>query len=153
MQFDTMKKGYNRFQVDDAIDKLQQEVENLTRKLEVYKKQSEEDKKRIGVYKEKYQKLLHDIDIREKAVKDMTKIALNEASGIVNSANDNADMIVREALLSAKSILIGISKLGIEAGEVKENLNKQLSLLSNVIEEFDIPPIPNVELIEKKYKE
>lgn len=153
MKFDTMKKGYNRFQVDDAISKAQEKIDDLEKKLDVYKKQTEEDAKKIEYYREKYEGLSMDIHMKEKAAKDMTRIALHEANKIVSSANDNADLIVKEALLSARSILVNISKLGIEASEIKSSLNEQLVLLSNTIEGFDIPPIPNVELIEKKYKE
>lgn len=153
MQFDTMNKGYNRFQVDDALAKLQEEIETLTKKLDAYKKQGEEDQKRIQMYKDKYQDLSNHLDIKERAARDMAKIALHEANSIVASANNNADMIVKEALLNARTILINISKLGIEANEIKINLNEQLTLLSDAIDGFDIPPIPNVELMEKKYKE
>ncbi|MDF9825033.1 cell division initiation protein [Breznakia sp. PF5-3] len=153
MQFDTMNKGYNRFQVDDALSKAQEEIDELKKKLDAYKKQSEEDQKCIQKYKVKYEQLSRDLEIKEQAAKDMTRIALSEANSIVNSANNNADMIIKEALLNARTILIKISKLGIEANEIKVNLNEQLALLSDTIDGFDIPPIPNVELIEKKYKD
>lgn len=153
MQFDTMKQGYNRFQVDDAFAKAQEEIDELTKKLEAYKKQEEDSARKIESYRHKYEQLQRNIDIKERAAKDMTKMALHEANSIVTSANNNADMIIKEALMNARTILINISKLGIEANEIKTNLNEQLVLLSDAIDGFDIPPIPNVELMEKKYRE
>jgi len=147
MQFDTMKQGYNRFQVDDALAKAQEEIDKLTRKLEAYKRQEEENVRKLENYKLKYDQLLQSIEMKEQAAKDMTKIALQEANQIVSSANNNADLIVKEALMNARTILISISKLGIEANEIKTNLNEQLVLLSDAIDGFDIPPIPNVELM------
>lgn len=152
MNFDSMRNGYNRYQVDDEFSKLNEKIEKLERQVAAYQKQSEQEKKKYDNLMLKYQELLRDIDIREQAAKDMTSIALNEANEIVTSANNNAEVIIKEALFGARNILVSISKLGIEAQEVKLNLNEQLKLLSAAIEEFDVPPIPDPELI-SKYEE
>lgn len=47
MQFDTMKKGYNRYQVDAAINNLEEEVSSLQKRLEAYNSQMEADKAKI----------------------------------------------------------------------------------------------------------
>lgn len=143
MKFDAMKNGYNRYQVDDAIAKLEEENALLKSKLDAYKSQSEVDKVSFEQLQEKYNILSKDIEIKEKAAHEMAQIALKEANEIVRSANLNADAIVKEALLNAKEILFSISKLGLEAQEIKSNLNEQLKLLTNAIERFDVPPIPS----------
>ncbi len=153
MEFDRVKNGYNRYQVDSELAAKNQEIDDLQRKLLAYKKQNEENDRKIEEIGRKYTKLLQDLDIKERAMREMTRNALEEANGILNTANRNADMIVKEALQNAKTILLNISKLGIEAHEIKINLNEQLQILSETIDGFDIPPIPNVELIEKKYKD
>lgn len=153
MTFDLMKQGYNRFQVDDALSKSQEEIDELNRKLEAYKRQGEEDRRRIQEYKEKINDLEKNMEARERAAKDMTRIALHEANSIVTTAHENADKIIRESLMNARAILNTISKLGIEASEIKENLNEQLQVLANSLEEFDIPPVFDVELLNSKYKE
>lgn len=149
MKFDTMKNGYNRYQVDDEIQNLSEKITSLERQLAAYEKQSELEKKKYADLLLKYNDLIRDIDIREQAAKDMTTIALNEANDIVSSANDNAELIIKEALFGARNILINISKLGIEAQEVKTNLNEQLKLLTVAINEFEVPPIPDPDLIVK----
>ena len=40
-QFRIMKNGYDRFAVDDAIERYQSEIENLEKKLELYSRQVE----------------------------------------------------------------------------------------------------------------
>lgn len=152
MQFDTMKNGYNRYQVDDEIASLKQTIDSLQRQLSAYRKQSEMEQEKLMELRTKYNNLVRDLDIREQAAKDMTNIALSEANDIVKTANDNAEMIVKEALMGAKDILINITKLGVEAQEVKANLNHQLKLLTAAINEFDVPPLPSPELL-KEYED
>ncbi len=149
MKFDTMKNGYNRFQVDDELNKAYEMIEKLQRQVSAYQKQSEIEKHQFEIISKKYDELNHNLEIREKAAKEMTSIALNEANVIVSNANDNAEIIVREALLSARNILMNISKLGIEAQGIKANLNEQLKILGDAIEGFDVPPIPDPDLINK----
>ena len=147
MKFDAMKNGYNRYQVDDAIAKLTEENNLLKSKLDAYISQAEADKKNYDQLLEKYNILSRDIEIKERAANDIATIAIKEANDIVQSANLNADAIVKEALLSAREILASVSKLGLEAMEIKANLNDQLNVLTNAIENFDIPPIPNPDLM------
>lgn len=149
MKFDAMKNGYNRYQVDDAISKLEEENKLLKSKLDAYISQSSVDKAKYDALFEKYIQISKDIEIKEKAANDMAQIALKEANEIVKSANQNADAIVKEALLSAKEILHSVSKLGLEAKEIKATMNEQMMALSKAIESFDVPPIPNPILIEE----
>lgn len=147
MKFDTMKNGYNRYQVDDAILKLSEENTLLKSKLDAYISQSEIDQKKYEQLLEKYHTLSKDLEVKEKAANEIASIAIKEANDIVQSANLNADAIIKEALISARDILASVAKLGLEAKEIKANMNEQLQALSNVIQGFDVPPIPNPSLM------
>lgn len=144
-----MRNGYNRYQVDDAIHTLQEEEELLKRQLEAFRLQSEEDKKNYDALKKKYDSVVQDIAVKEQAAQDLARIALQEANDIVRCANENADAIIKEALLHAREILYNISKLGIEAKEIKDTMHVQMEQLSNAIDGFDVPPIPNASLLKK----
>lgn len=147
-----MKKGYNRYEVDDAFRKTEEKIDDLSKKLEAYRIQNEEYEKRLKRFKFQYEEISKSIDMKEQAAKDITRMALVEANDIVSNANTNADLIVKEALVSARSILLNISKLGVEASEIKLNLHKQMEILEEAIQGFDVPPIPSEELM-KKYDE
>lgn len=147
MKFDTMRNGYNRFQVDDEFNKATERIESLERQVAAFEKQSILEKKQLQEALTKYNELKSSLDIKEKAAKEMTAIALSEANVIVSNANENAEAIVKEALLSARNILLNISKLGIEAQEIKANLNEQLKILADAIDGFDVPPIPDADLL------
>lgn len=149
MKFDTMFKGYNRYQVDDTISALNEELEQLKKEVDAYKRQCEEDAKKISMLEEKLDIATRDIEIKEKAADEMAQIALREANEIISSANHNADAIVKEALVNARDILVSISKLGIEAKEIKENLSAQMGTLNEVINDFDVPPIPSINLMKQ----
>ncbi len=66
---------------------------------------------------------------------------------IVATAQDNADVIIQEALASAKQILLEVSKLGEETGEVKSRMMEQLEELTNALESFEVPPLPDLSLL------
>ena len=85
--------------------------------------------------------------MKEQAAEDIARIALREANVIVATAQDNADVIIQEALASAKQILLEVSKLGEETGEVKSRMMEQLEELTNALESFEVPPLPDLSLL------
>lgn len=150
IQFETMKNGYNRYQVDDRMTRMSEEIESLQKKLDLYHARCESVEEQCRDYKEKYMALASEIRMREKAAEDIARIALKEANVIVSTAQENADVIVQEALTSAKMILIEVSKLGSETGEIKEKMMNQLEDLTNALNSFEVPPLPDLGLLENE---
>ena len=148
VKFDTMRNGYNRYQVDDKVTQLIHEVETLQKKLDLYTSRLEEVEKQSASYKEKYLTLAGEIRIKEKAAEDIARIALKEANVIVQTANDNADVIVKEALASARAILIEVNKLGEETGEIKQRMIRELDKLDQALSEFEVPHKIDLDLLE-----
>lgn len=148
VKFDTMRNGYNRYQVDDKVASLVHEVESLQKKLDLYTTRLDEVEKMSNSYKEKYLTLAGEIRIKEKAAEDIARIALKEANTIVQTANENADVIVKEALASAKAILLEVNKLGEETGEIKQRMVKELIRLDQALKEFEVPNKVDVDLLE-----
>ena len=148
VKFDTMKNGYNRYQVDDKISQLTHEIETLQKKVDLYSTRLDEVEEQCAVFKEKYITLANEIRIKEKAAEDIARIALKEANVIVQTANDNADVIVKEALASARTILLEVNKLGEETGEIKSRMLNELVKLDRALNEFEVPGQINLELIE-----
>ena len=149
VKFDTMRNGYNRYQVDDKVAQLTSEVETLQKKLDLYVSRLDEVEKQSASYKEKYLTLAGEIRIKEKAAEDIARIALKEANVIVQTANDNADVIVKEALASARAILIEVNKLGEETGEIKQRMIKELDKLDQALSEFEGPRKIDLNLLEE----
>ena len=148
VKFDTMKNGYNRYQVDDKITQLTSEIETLQKKVDLYSARLDEIEEQCAMFKEKYVTLANEIRIKEKAAEDIARIALKEAHVIVQTANDNADVIVKEALASARTILLEVNKLGEETGEIKSRMLNELVKLDRALNDFEVPTQINLELIE-----
>ncbi len=147
--FDTMKNGYNRYQVDDYLNELEAQSAMLHRKVEMFRQRSEEVEKQLHMIRQKYQSVVDGLSAKERAADDMARMAMKEANIIVDTAQQNADVIVREALMTARSILLDIAKLGNEASELKGNMYEQLQELSRALDEFEVPPIPDMDLLKQ----
>ena len=146
-KFDTMRNGYNRYQVDDKVASMKEEIAMLYRKLDMYQMQSEEMKRQLASIKEKYQLVVDSLAAKERAAQDLTRIAMKDANTIVTTAHNNADQIVQEALMTARRILLDVAELGNEASSLKGNMREQLNALSEMLERFEVPPIPDMELL------
>lgn len=148
--FDTMKNGYNRYQVDDYISLLCNENEELKKKQTMLLKQVEEMEKELAEKQQEYNKVMENLAIREKAAGEMARIAMKEANMVVDTAQKNADAIVKESLIMARGILLDIARLGNEANELKGSMKDELRQLEAALDEFETPNIPNMDLLKKE---
>lgn len=148
--FDTMKNGYNRYQVDDYISLLSNENEELKKKQTVLLKQVEEMEKELAEKQQEYNKVMENLAIREKAAGEMARIAMKEVNMVVDTAQKNADAIVKESLIMARGILLDIARLGNEANELKGSMKDELRQLEAALDEFETPNIPNMDLLKKE---
>ncbi len=138
-KFSIMKNGYNRYEVDDEIERLSKELETALGQVENYRRLTETANEQLTLIKEKYQKLTNQIEIREKAADDISRIALKEANRIISSAQNNADSIVQEAIATARVILIEIARISNEASDVKADMQTKINELQKTLDEFEIP--------------
>ncbi|MBE6108134.1 MAG: cell division protein DivIVA [Erysipelotrichaceae bacterium] len=147
-QFRMMKNGYDRFAVDDAIERYQSEIEALEKKLELYGRQVETATEQLNMIKTRYQSLVTELAVKEKAADDISRMALKEANSIIDTAQNNADSIVREALSTARLILVDVSRLTSEISGMKSEVRTQLTSLMKSLDEFTIPALPALEWLE-----
>lgn len=149
-QFRIMKNGYDRFAVDDAIDRYQNEIEALEKKLDLYSRQVETATEQLNMIKTRYQSLVTELSVKEKAAEDISRMALKEANSIIDTAQNNADSIVREALSTARLILVDVSRVTTEISEVKSDVHNQLSSLMKSLDDFKLPTLPALEWLESQ---
>ena len=147
-QFRMMKNGYDRFAVDDAIERYQSEIEALEKKLELYGRQVETATEQLNMIKTRYQSMVTELAVKEKAADDISRMALKEANSIIDTAQNNADSIVREALSTARLILVDVSRLTSEISGMKSEVRTQLTSLMKSLDEFTIPALPALEWLE-----
>ena len=151
--FRIMKNGYDRFAVDDVMEKYAAQVAFLQRKLELYQEQMVETTEKLEELQTRYNEIERAVDVRKDAADSITRLSLQEANDVMAKAQNNADEIVKEALSVARSILLDLSQLYTEAGEVKSDLSQQLTDLQKSLDNFKLPKLPDMDWLEESDKE
>ena len=146
--FRVMKNGYDRFAVDDAIDQYAQQIEQLQKKLSLYQQQLVETTRTLEDMKQRYQQILTTEQSRQEAADNIARLSLREANEIISTAQKNADEIIREAIPTARLILIDLTKLYSQATDVKGDMKKQLEQLLQQLDDFRIPQMPDMRWLE-----
>ncbi len=148
-EFRVMKNGYDRFAVDQAVSNYILEIENLQKKIDLYNRQTVAVTEQLNTVKVRYQSLVSEITVKEKAAEELSLIALREANIIIGSAQNNADSIVKEAISTARLILVDLTKLSSEVTGMKSDVQKQLETLLQNFDDFKLPTLPALEWLEK----
>ena len=148
--FDTMKNGYNRYQVEDYIQTQKLQMESLQKKLEKANLLKEELTREYQELESRYRDVSENLEVKEKAADEMTRMAMKEANMIVDTAHRNADAIVKEALMMARGILMEVARLGDEANDLKGSMRKKLQKITQALDDFETPEIPDLDLLKKE---
>lgn len=148
--FDTMKNGYNRYQVEDYIQTQKLQMESLQKKLEKANLLKEELTREYQELETRYRDVSENLEVKEKAADEMTRMAMKEANMIVDTAHRNADAIVKESLMMARGILMEVACLGDEANDLKGSMRKELQKITQALDDFETPEIPDLDLLKKE---
>lgn len=148
--FDTMKNGYNRYQVEDYIQTQKLQMESLQKKLEKANLLKEELTREYQELETRYRDVSENLEVKEKAADEMTRMAMKEANMIVDTAHRNADAIVKESLMMARGILMEVARLGDEANDLKGSMRKELQKITQALDDFETPEIPVLDLLKKE---
>ena len=148
--FDTMKNGYNRYQVEDYIQTQKLQMESLQKKLEKANLLKEELTREYQELETRYRDVSENLEVKEKAADEMTRMAMKEANMIVDTAHRNADAIVKESLMMARGILMEVARLGDKANDLKGSMRKELQKITQALDDFEAPEIPDLDLLKKE---
>lgn len=148
-RFRIKRQGYDRFEVDKEMRRLETDNARLQEALALNKNQIQTLlNQREGLSKQ-YNKLSKEISIREKAAEEMARLALREANSIIETAYGNADLIVREAMSTARQLLIEISRISSQSQEIRVELNEKVLTLHEILQGLEFPEIPNIKSVGK----
>ena len=136
--------GYNVKQVEQDIDEYEEIIDTLEENLNKIKQEYEELNSKNNVLNKEIQILKRDIYVKDKAMREMSKIAISEANHLVNSASKNADIIVTEALNTAKSILLELTYTSKLNNDLKSNLKSQIDDIITKINKFEAVELPDL---------
>lgn len=103
-QFDGKMRGYNKEQVDTFLKDVAQSVEALTKENKELKEELDWALKRLDNYEEMQESLNKSILVAQDAADQLKSNSVKEANVIVTDAQNQADMMIREAVSEVNSI-------------------------------------------------
>ena len=136
--------GYNKDQVEFDIISYENQITTLQQNLEDAIKNNEELKKSNMVLSKEVQMITRDLHVKDNAMREMSKIAISEANHLVNSASKNADIIISEALSTARLILLELSYTTKLNNDLKNNLKSQIDDIISKIDKFETVELPDL---------
>jgi cell division initiation protein len=139
-----MKNGYDRFAVDDAVERYAAQADALQRKLELYQEQLVETTRELNSIKAQLTEMEKNDAVRKETSDRIARLSIREANEIIATAQNNADEIIREALGTARLVLTDLTKLYQSAGTVKGQMNTQLEDLLKQLDNFKLPQMPDL---------
>lgn len=142
-----MRRGYDRFEVDKVIQDLKMTQGSLEEQLVLYHKQIETLNAQRDILDKRHGHLLSEIKVREKAAEEMARLSLREANVIIDTAYTNADTIVREAMSTARQLLVEVSRISQESHELKDELTQKIYKLQNTLRGLELPAMPKSSLL------
>ena len=129
--------GYNKSQVDELINEKDNEIKQLNDQI----KKLQED----------YQKSLlqHRVNIQEQTNEEIARLALKEASELIDKAKKNANMILSESLEYVRSLSGEMSDFKAQAVKFRASVEK---MSKDILESIDQSEVYNL-INEDKYDE
>ena len=103
-KFSYETNGYNRNEVNQFISDVIRETENIIAKVKNQSAEIEELKKEIEHYKKLENALNNAVAKADEAKADITRLANEESDLIIREAKNNASRIVNDALLRAEKL-------------------------------------------------
>lgn len=152
-RFRLLRNGYDRFEVDRVLDEYELKLKENQERLVAYQNQLNQSQIQLENLKEKYQQLQSQISVKERAASQVHQLALKESNTIIDTATKNADLIVSEALGTARIILMELAKMSDQTKQAKEDLKNYVNGLSQMIDDVDLPEIPNLDWLMENKKE
>lgn len=142
--FRVLKNGYDRFAVDDAIEKYAAQIKDLQEKTKRYEDDLKIANQKLAELQKYYERMETNLSAEKQAAENIARLSLREANDIIATAHKNADMIVKQALITARELLTELSKLYNNADTVKADARQKLEKLLHDLEDFELPKMPDL---------
>lgn len=139
--FKIVKKGYDPKEVDVRCKELEAEIIRLQDLLSKAGTAISKMKKDMDSTVNRYSKINKELQMREETVEEISRLALKEANQIIEKAQRNADIIVRQATLVARDLLMEVQKAANETEEIREEILDRIKFLQQLVEGLQFPNI------------
>ena len=130
-QFDRQFRGYNRLEVDDYINELKQQIQEQTETIQSL--QSD-----IDQLNEQNTLLTKELNVHEKTNEEIARLALKEASELIEKAKRNANMILKESMEYVRGLSEDMDNFKQEAIDFRANVVKMSEDMLETIDKSEI---------------
>ena len=131
ISFSTKFRGYDQEAVDREVNKLVKENTDLLKKQESL----EEEIKKL---REENKILSHRIQIHEKASEEIARLALKEASELIEKAKRNANLILKESLDYVRTLSGEVEGFKEQAANFRSSVQKMSQDLLDIIDNSEV---------------
>lgn len=146
MRFSKQFRGYNKLQVDELLDEKENQIKQLNDKLQ--KLQDDYD------HLQKQKDLLqHRVNVQEQTNEEIARLALKEASELIDKAKKNANMILSESLEYVRSLSGEMSDFKAQAVRFRASVEKMSKDLLESIDNSEVYNLMSEETKNDKYDE
>ena len=131
ISFSTKFRGYDQEAVDREVNKLVKENTDLLKKQESL----EEEIKKL---REENKILSHRIQIHEKASEEIARLALKEASELIEKAKRNPNLILKESLDYVRTLTGEVEGFKEQAANFRSSVQKMSQDLLDIIDNSEV---------------
>ncbi|OUQ08421.1 hypothetical protein B5E92_04070 [Erysipelatoclostridium sp. An15] len=138
--------GYNVHEVDYKIDDYLKQIENLKRQVTSLTEE-------LDRVKEQNSLLQHRVNITEKTNEEIARLALKEASELIDKAKRNANMILKESLDYVRNLSSEMSDFKDQAIRFRASVQKMSQDILDSIDNSEVFNLINEDEENDKYDE
>ena len=138
--------GYNVHEVDYKIDDYLKQIENLKRQVASLTEE-------LDRVKEQNSLLQHRVNITEKTNEEIARLALKEASELIDKAKRNANMILKESLDYVRNLSSEMSDFKDQAIRFRASVQKMSQDILDSIANSEVFNLINEDEENDKYDE
>ena len=130
-QFDRQFRGYNRLEVDDYINELKQQIQEQTETIQTLQGE-------IDQLNEQNTLLTKELNVHQKTNEEIARLALKEASELIEKAKRNANMILKESMEYVRGLSKDMDNFKQEAIDFRANVVKMSEDMLETIDKSEI---------------
>lgn len=138
--------GYNVHEVDYKIDDYLKQIENLKRQVTSLTEE-------LDRVKEQNSLLQHRVNITEKTNEEIARLALKEASELIDKAKRNANMILKESLDYVRNLSSEMNDFKDQAIRFRASVQKMSQDILDSIDNSEVFNLINEDEENDKYDE
>ena len=142
--FKIVRQGYDCAEVNLALSDLREDRQLILRQVQLCKEQIKALQEQRDIVKKRYNQLVGEIAVRERASDEVSRHAVREANLIIENAKTNADIIIREAMSASRQVLVEISRISNESNVLRTELKDKLKDIELAIEGLSLPQAPKL---------